>query len=294
MADARTLTLALKGRWHGHYGLAFCPAHANTRTPALSLADGDGGRLLCTCFAGCSFADVMAALRGLGLMEGGGAFVALDRALSIKRQAEAQAMADKKSAQAKQVWAEAVPVDGTIADKYARARAITFDLPDTLRFHPECRHPTGKRHPALVALVEGGAGFAVHRTYLRADGSGKAAVDPPRAMLGAVAGGAVRLTQAEGPLVVAEGIETALSLASGLLRVPATIWATLSTSGMSSLNLPPLPGRLTIATDGDSPGQKAGHELAIRATALGWRVSLLPAPHRRDWNDVLMMKGAAA
>lgn len=121
MTDARALTLALKGRWHGTYGLAFCPAHANTRTPALSLSDGAEGRLLATCFAGCSFAGVMVALRGLGLVEGGGACVAPDPAQSIKRQAEAQAMADKKAAQAKQVWAEALPINGTKGHKYARA-----------------------------------------------------------------------------------------------------------------------------------------------------------------------------
>jgi branched-chain amino acid transport system substrate-binding protein len=44
-------------------------------------------------------------------------------------------------------------------------------------------------------------------------------------MLGAVAGGAVRIAEAAGGLVVAEGIETALSLASGLLGRPTTIWA---------------------------------------------------------------------
>lgn len=54
------------------------------------------------------------------------------------------------------------------------------------------------------------------------------------------------------------------------------------------------PGRLTIATDGDAPGRAAGHALATRAAVLGWRVSLLPAPEGRDWNDVLAMKGAAA
>ena len=27
--------------------------------------------------------------------------------------------------------------------------------------------------------------------------------------------------------------------------------------------------------------------------ALGWTVSLLPAPDGRDWNDILMLKGAA-
>ena len=63
MSTAQEITIALDGRWYGSYGLAFCPAHDNRRTPALTLADGDGGRLLAHCKAGCSFADVAAALR---------------------------------------------------------------------------------------------------------------------------------------------------------------------------------------------------------------------------------------
>jgi hypothetical protein len=144
-----------------------------------------------------------------------------------------------------------------------------------------------------VALVEGGSNFAVHRTYLRPDGSGKAGIDPAKAMLGATAGGAVRLAQAQGPLVVAEGIETALSLASGLLRGPATVWAALSTSGLRGLILPSTQARLTIAPDGDEPGRNAASALAERAQALGWAVSLLAAPDGRDWNDVLRGKAVA-
>jgi len=99
------------------------------------------------------------------------------------------------------------------------------------------------------------------------------------------------LTEALGRLAVAEGIETALSLACGLLRAPATIWAALSTSGLTGLCLPPDPGKLTIAPDGDAPGRAAAHALAERAHGLGWNVSLLTAPEGRDWNDILSMKG---
>jgi hypothetical protein len=113
-------------------------------------------------------------------------------------------------------------------------------------------------------------------------------------MLGATSGGAVKLTVGQGPLVVAEGIETALSLASGVLRDPATIWAALSTSGMRELNLPAVPGHLIVASDGDSAGWEAAQALATRASALGWQVSLLPAPDDQDWSDVLMMKGPVA
>ena len=294
MNDASTITFALNGHWYGHYGLAYCPAHANTRTPALSLRNGTDGRLLAKCHAGCDFPTIKGALCALGMMEGGGAFVAPDPSRAIRHRAEEKALAAKRAAQAQRVWAEAIPIQGSLCNNYARARGITCALPDTLRFHAECWHASGKRFPAMVALVEGSEGFAVHRTYLRSDGSGKAEVTPNKAMLGAVAGGAVRLTDGAGPLVVAEGIETALSLASGLLRAPAAIWAALSTSGMRSLILPKEPGRLTIATDGDAAGQVAGNSLATRATALGWRVSILAAPVGSDWNDLLMAMGAAA
>jgi hypothetical protein len=67
--------------------------------------------------------------------------------------------------------------------------------------------------------VDGGKNFAVHRTYLRPDGSGKAGLQGgDRLMLGAVAGGAVRLSGGPARLVVAEGIETGLSLCAGFRK----------------------------------------------------------------------------
>lgn len=294
MTEAERITRALKGHWHRSYGVCFCPAHANTRTPALRVSEGRDGRLLLLCSAGCDFRAVLDALRGLGLVEGRGTVPQTDPAELARLRAQEEVEAVKREAQALACWREARAIDGTPAETYLRGRGITCALPATLRFHPACWHPSAQRLPAMVALIEGAGRAAVHRTYLRADGGGKTAAEPAKAMLGATAGGAVRLTEAPGPLVVAEGIETALSLASGLLRASATIWAALSTSGMIGLHLPPTPGRLTIATDGDAPGRAAGHTLAERATALGWAVSLLTAPEGRDWNDILRMKGAAA
>ncbi|WP_299901965.1 toprim domain-containing protein [uncultured Ruegeria sp.] len=106
-------------------------------------------------------------------------------------------------------------------------------------------------------------------------------------MLGPCSGSAVVLSEAAKQLVVCEGIETGLSLLSGLLNGPAAVWAALSTSGMKALALPPHPGNITIATDGDPAGIEAGQSLASRASSLGWQVSLLPAPEGCDWNDVL-------
>jgi hypothetical protein len=294
MTEAKRITEALHGRWNGHSGLARCPAH-DDRNPSLSLSDGAAGRLLAKCITGCSFESVLNALRGLGIIEGTGRQPMTDPAELARYQAELHKEAEKKERQALAVWREAQPITGTVAETYLRCRGITEDLRDTLRFHPACWHSTARRLPAMVAMVEGADRFAVHRTYLRPDGSGKAEVDPSRAMLGTTAGGALRVSEGRNALAVAEGIENALSLLCGPLSGSVAVWAALSTSGMSGLRLPPRPGTLIVATDGDTPGKTAGAKLAERAAALGWSVTMLPAPDGRDWNDVIRdMKGAAA
>ena len=293
MDDAKSLTDKLGGKWYGLYGSAPCPVcqpDRNKGQNALTLSDGAIGLLAHCKKSACQFRDILNVM-GLSL----GTFTRPDPKLisvhNFKRKAEEK----RKSQQALAIWKETKPISGTIAEQYLRGRGITCELAKALRFHPTAWHgATAKRIPALIAKINVGETFAIHRTYLQTDGSGKANVDPPKAMLGAAAGGAVGLTQGIGPLVVAEGIETALSLASGLLSGPASIWAALSTSGMRGLHLPPMPARLTIAPDGDKPGREAANALAERAHTLGWQVSLLLAPDGRDWNDVLNMKGDAA
>lgn len=294
MTEAQRITAALQGRWHGRYGLARCPAH-DDRKPSLTLADGPGGRLLAHCKTGCTFAGVLDALRGLGVIEGRGTVPQTDPVEMARYVAAQRREAEKRAAQALAVWAEALPIRGTPAETYLRAaRGITYAPPDSLRFHPACWHPSAKRLPAMIAVIEGAERFAVHRTYLRPDGSGKAEAEPAKAMLGVVTGGAVRLSQGSEALAVAEGIESALSLLCGPLRGAVAVWAALSTSGISGLRLPASPGALIIAADGDAPGMTAAAKLAGRACGLGWSVTLFPAPEGRDWNDVLQaMKGAA-
>ena len=274
IVDPAQLTNELGGKWHQAYGVAPCPVCQPQRRRdqnALTVNVKDGRLLLHCKKSGCAFLDILAAA---GLRSG--IYTPPDAATFAQRKAEQKAKAEKRAAQAKRLWLEAQPIADTLAETYLRRRGITAPLPATLRFHPECWHgPTARRMPAMVAAVQGAGLPAVHRTWLRADGLGKANIDPAKAMLGATAGGAVRLADGLVPLVVAEGIETALSLASGLLRTPATIWAALSTSGIRGMNLPPQPTRLTIAPDGDAPGHLAAHALAERAHGLGWNVSIL-------------------
>ena len=104
----------------------------------------------------------------------------------------------------------------------------------------------------------------------------------------------MRLSGGGGAIVVAEGIETALSLPRGALGASPCVWAALSTSGMKALRLPDAPGRLIVAPDGDNPARAAADALAARASRLGWEVyHLRPPGERVDWNDILR-EGAAA
>jgi phage/plasmid primase-like uncharacterized protein len=162
-----------------------------------------------------------------------------------------------------------------------------------LRFHPGATHPAAEgRFPALVALVrraEDGEPVAVHRTYLAADGSGKAAIEPQKATLGPVAGGVVMLHRPgdAAPLILAEGIETALA-ASALMQAPA--WAAVAAGNLANLVLPPLPAAsdILIAADADAPGQEAAWTATARWRAEGRHVRVAtPDQAGGDFADIL-------
>ncbi len=94
---------------------------------------------------------------------------------------------------ARRIWSESLPPGGSPVETYLgmRGLALTPDLP--LRYHPRCPRGTELR-PAMVARVDcpiSGAPLGVHRTFLRPDGSGKAAVEPAKMLLGGA--GSIRL-----------------------------------------------------------------------------------------------------
>ena len=64
IAAAQEVVRRLKGTWHGSYGKARCPAHQDS-SPSLSITPGRSA-VLFHCFAGCSQAEIMAALNKHG------------------------------------------------------------------------------------------------------------------------------------------------------------------------------------------------------------------------------------
>ncbi len=120
---------------------------------------------------------------------------------------------------ARRKWSEAVPLTDSPADVYLRERSLVpgpDGWPPSLRYHLALRHGyTGLLLPALVAAITiwpNRTVVGIHRTFLRADGKGKAPVTKPKMMIGRCGGGAVRLAPAGTELVLSEGIETGLSV----------------------------------------------------------------------------------
>jgi hypothetical protein len=68
MKDARSITLALGGKWHGKYGEARCPAH-DDHNPSLSIRDGEHAPLF-KCHAGCTSQEVADKLRERNILNG--------------------------------------------------------------------------------------------------------------------------------------------------------------------------------------------------------------------------------
>jgi len=284
--DPAVLTYNLGGKWHQHYGAAPCPVCQTERRVdqnALTINLREDRLLLHCKKSGCNFRDILIAANIIpGQVEIDA--LAIEDARRTRQKLESKALA-----RARDIWGQSNSLARTHGEAYLRGRGITCVLPDTLRWLPDVFHgPSGGYCSAMVGNVQPTGG--IHRTYLSK--SGLRLPKYRKMMLGPCGGGAVRLSKTSGPLVVAEGIETALSLLCGLLSGPATVWAALSTSGMKSLRLPEVAGKLIIATDGETAGRKAGNLLANRATMLGWKVSLLLAPDGLDWNDVLMKRCA--
>lgn len=253
-----------------------CPAH-DDHHPSLSMSLGQDGTLLAWCHAGCSFSDILSALRSRELLE--------ERDfLHIE-----PTPPNTSKERALQIWREAFPAETSPVQAYLRSRGYKGGIPPTLRFHPRLFHTSGTYHPAMIAsitlwpskIVSG-----VHRTYLTAAGSDKASLSPNKMMLGPIKGGAVRLSPPGSKLLLAEGIETALSCFYAT-NIPT--WSCLSTSGMVDVVVPPIEitQDILICADGDGAGERAAQKLAERLVKDGYAVRISTPPQGQDFNDML-------
>jgi putative DNA primase/helicase len=286
---AEIIGRALGGRRFRGGWMARCPAH-DDREPSFSIRDGDHDKVLVCCHAGCEQVHVIAALRARGLWDQNGSRHGHVVHHEPRRADNQPSDRDdnKPTEAARRIWQAASPAPRTPVETYLQSRGISIAPPSTIRFHAGLKHPSGSIWPVMVALVTRGTDdtpLAVHRTFLARDGSGKAPVEPTKMMLGPCRGGAVRLDSIGDRLMIAEGIETALS-AMQATGHPA--WAALSTSGLRALDLPKDVCDVIVLADGDDPGEAAARDSAWRWNREGRRVRIARPPQGLDFNDMLV------
>jgi len=204
-------------------------------------------------------------------------------------------------ARAHELWAEAKPIAGTLAERYlTETRKLDLAiLPDgvseVLRFHPRCPFGANNRVPCLIALMRNplsGAPVGLHRTALKRGADGRIDRDD-RKMFGKA--GVVQLWPINGneQLIVGEGLETTLAAAvhvpyHGTPLTPA--WSALTAGGLKCL--PVLPGVspliLLVDNDENGEGQRAA-EQCRRAWKAAGRIAVPLIPKQRGWdfNDVV-------
>jgi hypothetical protein len=200
------------------------------------------------------------------------------------------------------------PVEAYLASRGINIRELKRQ-PGALRYHPAMNCiEAGRPLPAMLAAVTSTNGefLALHRTWLARTPNGwrKAPLHAPKKTLGPLAGGAIHLwrgatgkplRQAEGgqTLVLAEGVETGLSIA--LACPERRVIAAVSISNMAALVLPVAISEIIIAAENDAPGSAATRALqkAIdRFISEGRAVKIARSPVGSDFNDVLQSEVA--
>jgi putative DNA primase/helicase len=288
---AADIAAALGGaRRHGLWWSCRCPAH-DDRSPSLSIRDGDRA-LIVHCHAGCDPRDVLAELRRRGLIIGHASLCRRPdpTSASRRRDFEARDLA-ARTARALQIWDRASDAGGTPVVAYLASRGITVPVPPFLRWEPFCWNDEAQDWmPAMIAAITNVAGetIGILRTFLRSNGVGKADITKQKMMLGAAAGGAVRLAPAAEFLMVGEGLESSLAAVQATAR---PVWAALSTSGLKSLVLPPTVKEVIILADNDvsGAGLKAAQHPASRWLREHRRVRIaMPPEAGTDFADMLL------
>jgi DNA primase len=196
------------------------------------------------------------------------------------------------------LWASTQPLAGTLGEKYLRQhRGITGDLPEDLRFAPS---NSERKNPALVSFARQKDGHlsGFQEVFLDGQTGAKASLALVKKSGGVIRGGNVTLQkgpQKEGVTLIAEGVETGLSLVSA--GVKGEVVCTLGRGNVRGLS--PSSKTLVLCADWDGEGAKT-HARLLEDKAFfqekGYDVHVVwptqKGLEKCDFNDVLKKEGA--
>lgn len=295
-SNTHSIIKALDG--NPNSGMCHCPAHDDTR-PSLKVSE-QNGKVLVHCFAGCPQEKVISRLKEMGLWnKTTSKTTSMTKPIAKSEYLKPEQEAYEKLRQALSILRAASydPVGSPI--NYLKGRGIEL-IPPSLMFLPAARAaklqnkiPGFKHAPAMVAPLIGDKLQGALITCLTRDGTrnlrDRGSKKSIRRIYGRAKGGYIQLgdIDPDNPpkrLIVAEGIETALSAAQLIGGAPA-----ISVPGGNFIDIILTPANeLIIAADNDKSG--VGLRKAREAASL-WaqdghtvRIAVAPNPYK-DWND---------
>lgn len=200
----------------------------------------------------------------------------------------------------KKIWESSLPVQARdpVHSYITSFRRLTVKVwPDTVRTVARLRYSEKEKAAryfnGMVAQVTrlDGTVAALHRTYLKDGGLGKADVGSPKKLTppiydGATNGAAIRLAEPKDVLGVTEGIETGFAV---MWQTDIAVWACVSSGGLSRVEIPERVRRVVIFGDNDDAGVHAATILAERLVKSGRLVNVMMPPVRgEDWCDTVV------
>jgi DNA primase len=270
---------------------ACCPLHAD-RTPSFTIFDS-GRRFHCFgCGASGDVLDFLQQLHGIGLRA---AAEMLTRGYAPTALVGPLPAHDERARleEARAIWRNAVPAQGTLAETYLRSRCLEIAIPKTIRFSALRYGKKGREYPVLVGAITGPDNklCGIQRTYLAQDGKGKADVPKAKLSLGRVSGGAIRLAPAAGELTVTEGLEDGLSLQQ---QRGGAVWVAAGASMLPKMDFPELVRAIAIGGDADDAGRAAARAAADAYIARGLVSRVFFPVAAKDFNDELQRRHRCA
>lgn len=210
-----------------------------------------------------------------------------------KAQAEQRLEDLAKEQDARLFYKESRPIAGTPGEVYHRARGITIQPPEHVRFGmvPSWRNPDtgewGRKRPAIICGAQDatGAVVGIQRVFFKNDDPRLGKKDC-KLSLGTIRGSALRLAPAEDTIIMAEGPEDGLSIMQEGPGLP--VWVPFGTSMMPQVKFPPVVRRVIVAGQNNTAGRIAANKAAVALADLGLNVSFAwPDARFDDWNDQL-------
>lgn len=258
-------------------------------------------------------------VEALGISVSRGGFTPPPRIAAVPPRVVDQAKLDEEARKVKEqissIWTDTIPltdVAAAPAQLWFENRGVTpIKTPFAdVRFHHGLKYFHGDEYigtfPCIVSMLRDNAGRTrtLHRTYITHDGKKPAEIPEGKTRKlftvpndRSASGAAVRIDEPTNVLMLAEGLETALS-ARRLTRLPT--WACISKDLLRRVEIPESVRIVTVWADKDrsDAGQQAAAELVLRLRDRGIKaVAMLPpgeipeGEKSLDWNDLLRKQG---